>query len=67
MQVKIEGKFTPNFEIKQLRENYGMSKECLARVLGASVGTISRWEKGYKPSPAYLKLIFLLLEEFKKA
>jgi len=44
-----------------------MSQECLARVLGASVGTVSRWEKGYKPSPAYLKLIFLLLEEFKKA
>lgn len=45
-------------EIKKIRKHLGWSQERLARELGLSFSTISRWERGEsKPSPAAQKLL----------
>ncbi len=45
-------------EIKQIRKQLGWSQERLARELGLSFSTISRWERGEsKPSPAAERLL----------
>lgn len=45
-------------EIKQIRKRLGWSQERLARELGLSFSTISRWERGEsKPSPATQHLL----------
>lgn len=50
-------------EIKTLREALGLSQEQLARHLGVSFMTISRWERGHsKPSPLAIEK----LEQMKK-
>jgi len=50
-------------EIKALREALGLSQEQLARDLGVSFTTVSRWEQGHtKPSP----LAIVKLKEIKR-
>lgn len=45
-------------EIKQIRKQLGWSQERLARELGLSFSTISRWERGEShPSPAAQRLL----------
>jgi transcriptional regulator with XRE-family HTH domain len=45
-------------EIKHIRKQLGWSQERLARELGLSFSTISRWERGEsKPSPAAERLL----------
>lgn len=43
-------------EIKEIRKMYGMSQEKFARIIGSTVVTINRWERGHaKPSKIYIK------------
>lgn len=45
-------------EIQELREALGLSQESLARLLGVSVRTVSRWESGASlPHPLVVKEI----------
>ena len=50
-------------EIKQIRKRLGWSQERLARELGLSFSTISRWERGESnPSPAAQRLLNQLIQ-----
>ena len=52
--------FEPN-EIRELREEAGVSQAVLAKVLNVTVSTVGQWERGEKkPSGAALKLLSLL-------
>ena len=46
-------------ELKALREAAGLSQEDLARSLEVSVGTVSRWERGFsgisKPTASHIR------------
>lgn len=56
--------------LKKLREEIGLSQEGLARKLGTSARTISRWETGDSvPSftIAQMKALDALLQEYGKA
>lgn len=45
-------------DVKALRKRLGWSQERLARQLGVSFSTISRWERGYgEPSPMAERLL----------
>ncbi|MGH2376190.1 MAG: helix-turn-helix domain-containing protein [bacterium] len=50
-------------DVKALRKRLGWSQERLARQLGVSFSTISRWERGHgEPSPMAEKLLQELQE-----
>ena len=53
-------------EIKALREALGLSQEQLARDLGVSFTTISRWEQGHtKPSPLAIERLEQIRKEWE--
>jgi transcriptional regulator with XRE-family HTH domain len=55
-------------EIKQIRKWLGWSQEQLARELGLSFSTISRWERGVSsPSPAAERLLNALTKSLLPA
>ncbi|MBN1365180.1 MAG: helix-turn-helix transcriptional regulator [Syntrophaceae bacterium] len=49
-------------ELKQWREANGYSQKGLARALSCHVMTISRWERGAREIPSFLKLALGYLE-----
>lgn len=54
-------------DVRREREKLGISQERLARILGVSVFTLSRWERGIiEPSAVTLRGIQGFLEDFKK-
>lgn len=53
-------------DIKILREALGLSQEQLARHLGVSFMTISRWERGHaKPSPLAMEKLEQIRKEWE--
>jgi putative transcriptional regulator len=51
-----------NATIRELRENFVLSQEALARKLGVAVRTVARWESGdSKPSPLAMERINQIL------
>ena len=44
--------------VKQERQKLGMTQAALAERLGVDVMTVSRWERGTRTPPPYLKLAF---------
>ncbi len=57
--------------LKQWRERTGYSQGKLAIILGVNVMTVSRWERGIKRPPSFLKLALAYIESegdrFKQA
>jgi putative transcriptional regulator len=50
-------------QIRELRENFVLSQEALARKLGVAVRTVARWESGTsKPSPLAIEKLSQILE-----
>jgi len=49
-------------ELKQWREANGYSQGRLANALSVDVMTVSRWERGVRGIPAFLKLALSYLE-----
>lgn len=48
--------------IRELRQNFLLSQEALARKLGVAVRTVARWESGdSKPSPLAIEKIHQIL------
>jgi len=43
-------------ELKAFRQEFGITQVELARLLGVDVMTLSRWERGEHPWPAFLPL-----------
>ncbi|ADA67221.1 transcriptional regulator, XRE family [Thermotoga petrophila RKU-10] len=56
MYAKKHGLVLPE-EIKNIRENYGLSQETFARILGIGRATLARYENGSLPSEAISSLI----------
>ncbi len=51
------------FDIKAIRERMGLRQEAFARLLGVSLMTVNRWERGhFKPSLMAQEKIERLLE-----
>ncbi len=64
--VWLNGDTMTKQEIKQIRQRLGWSQERLARELGLSFSTISRWERGgSKPSPATQRLLNDLVQSIQ--
>lgn len=51
-----------NDELKQWREKQGYSQATLAKALGVHVMTISKWERGIREIPPFLRLALRALE-----
>jgi len=49
-------------ELKQWREVNGYSQARLAKALGVAVMTVSRWERGVRAIPSFLRLALRCLE-----
>ncbi|MGA9767917.1 MAG: helix-turn-helix transcriptional regulator [Blastocatellia bacterium] len=49
-------------ELKQRREELGMTQEQLAKALGVNIMTISRWERGVRSIPPHLSLALEAIE-----
>ena len=54
-------------DIKKIRDEMHVSQETLARMLGCSVQSVIRWEKGKEPSNYYKREFRRLFEEIKQA
>jgi transcriptional regulator with XRE-family HTH domain len=52
--------------LKKRREDLEMSQAQLAKTLEVDVTTISRWERGERSIPAYLKLALETVERQQK-
>lgn len=54
-------------EIKNLRNQLGLTQEAFAHKLGVSHFTITRWEKGtHKPIPVFERKLIKLLKNIDK-
>jgi transcriptional regulator with XRE-family HTH domain len=53
-------------ELKWRRETLGLTQAQLARELGVDTITVSRWERGVYPIPAYIGLAVEALEKRRK-
>ena len=49
-------------DLKKWREQTGYSQGQLAKALGVTTGTVSRWERGTSPLPSFLLLALKQLE-----
>ena len=66
MNPEIEDLKNP-IDLKALRDKYNLSQEMLARMLGASIQSIIRWEDGDRPSPVWRREIRRLAQELREA
>jgi len=62
MNPEIEDIKNP-IDLKALRDKYNLSQEMLARMLGASIQSIIRWEDGSRPSSIWRREIRRLERE----
>lgn len=55
-------------ELKQIRQNLGLSQEAFGHMLGVTCATINRWERGlYKPSKLAKEKINTILIQHRVA
>lgn len=50
-------------EVKELRARLGMNKSTFARLLGADVRTVTRWETGYAESSGTAEAVMVGIRE----
>jgi DNA-binding transcriptional regulator YiaG len=51
-------------EIKKIRNKLSLAQESFAHLLGVSVGTVNRWERGVsKPSPLAISKLKSILQK----
>ena len=48
-------------EIKSFRANKALSQEALARLIGATTGSVRNWERGVRPLAIYRERLVALL------
>ena len=53
-------------DLKQRRQDLGLSQTALAQILGVRQATVSDWERGVKPYPPMLRLALWAIEKGAK-
>ncbi|MBA4391835.1 MAG: transcriptional regulator [Syntrophus sp. (in: bacteria)] len=50
----------PESEVKKLRNNYGLSQDKFAALMGISVGTLRNWEQGRRKPEGPAKVLLMV-------
>jgi putative transcriptional regulator len=57
----------PESEVRKLRDNYGLSQDKFASLMGISVATLRNWEQGRRKPEGPAKVLLMVAEKHPEA